>query len=489
MTPRRPITALAGAVAIGSAVLLAGAATAGATPIATAATKGPWTTAIEVPGLATLNAGGRAEVQSVSCAAPGSCAAVGSYLDGSGNLQGFVVSQQDGVWGNATEVPGLAALNVAGFAEALTVSCGSAGNCAAGGYFYDHHNHQQAFVVNEQNGAWGNAAAVPRLAALSLGFAEVVTISCEPTGSCSAGGYYYDRHGQQAFVASEQNGTWGGAIEVPGLAALNAGFKGLDAIAGVSSVSCNSPGDCAAAGGYQDRHGNGQGFLVSERNGTWAKAIKPPGLVPLNAGGEAGVNMVSCTSAGNCAAGGSYKVKAGHAEGFVISERNGTWGKASKVPGLASLTPPSEPTRVNAVDCTSAGNCVAAGGYQDRHAHSQGFVVSKRNGTWAKAVTVPGLPALNTGGSARVLVLSCSSTGNCSAGGTYLNRQKDQEAFVVSEQNGTWGKAIEIPGLGSLNTGVAQISEVSCAPAGGCSAAGFYQDQQQAVQGFVVSHP
>ena len=60
---------------------------------------------------------------------------------------------------------------------------------------------------------------------------------------------------------------------------------------------------------------------------------------------------------------------------------------------------------------------------------------------------------------------------------------------MASEQSGTWGKAIEIPGLGSLNTGVAQISEVSCAPAGGCSAGGFYQDQQQAVQGFVVSHP
>ena len=355
--------------------------------------------------------------------------------------------------------------------------------------FFDHRNHQQAFVVSEQNGTWGNATAVPRLAALSLGFAEVVTISCEPAGSCSAGGYYYDRHGQQGFVVNEQNGTWGGAIPVPGLATLNAGFKGLDAIAGVSSISCDSPGDCAAAGGYQDRHGNGQGFLASERNGTWGKAIKPPGLMPLNAGGEAGVNMVSCTSAGNCAAGGSYKNKTGHAEGFVISERNGTWGKAIEVPGLASLAPPAGSTRINAVDCTSAANCVAAGGYQDQRGHRQGFVVSKRSGTWAKATTVPGLPALNTGGSARVLVLSCSSTGNCSAGGTYLTRQQDQEAFVVSEQNGTWGNAIEVPGLGSLNTGVAQISEVSCAPGGGCSAAGFYQDQQQAVQGFVVSHP
>jgi hypothetical protein len=489
MPRRRFITAVTSAVALGGAVLLAAAANADATLNPRVATTGPWTSAIEVPGLAALNAGGRAEVQSVSCGAPGDCAAVGSYLDASGNLQGFVVSQQGGAWGNAIEVPGLAALNVAGFAEALTVSCGSAGNCSAGGYFFDHRNHQQAFVVSERNGTWGNAIAVPRLAALSLGFAEVVTISCEPAGSCSAGGYYYDKHGQQGFVVSEQNGRWGAALAVPGLAALNAGFKGLDAIAGVTSVSCTAPGNCAAGGGYQDRHGHGQGFLVSERNGTWGKAIKPPGLVPLNAGGEAGINSVSCTTPGNCAAGGSYQDGTGQAQGFVISQRNGTWGAATKVPGLPSLAASAGPTRVNAVACTSAASCVAAGGYVDRHGHGQGFVVSLRNGTWNQATPVPGLSALNTGNSARVLAVSCSSADNCSAGGTYLNRKGSQLGFVVSEQNGIWGNAIEVPGLASLNAGVAQISAVSCAPGGGCSVGGFYQDQQLAVQGFVASHP
>jgi hypothetical protein len=173
----------------------------------------------------------------------------------------------------------------------------------------------------------------------------------------------------------------------------------------------------------------------------------------------------------------------------VISERNGTWGKAINVPGLSSLAPPAGSTRINAVDCTSAANCIAGGAYQDEHGHSQGFVVSKRNGSWNQATPVPGLSALNTGNSARVLALSCSSTGNCSAGGTYLSRQGGQQAFVVSEQNGTWGPAIEVPGLDSLNAGVAQISEVSCAPEGGCSVGGFYQDHRLAAQGFVVSHP
>ena len=49
-------------------------------------------------------------------------------------------------------------------------------------------------------------------------------MSCASAGNCSAGGYYTDGAGhEQAFVVSEVNGTWGTAIEVPGTAALNAG--------------------------------------------------------------------------------------------------------------------------------------------------------------------------------------------------------------------------------------------------------------------------
>ena len=47
-------------------------------------------------------------------------------------------------WGTAVEVPGTAALNT-GDAKVTTVSCASAGNCAAGGYY----NSSRAFVVSE----------------------------------------------------------------------------------------------------------------------------------------------------------------------------------------------------------------------------------------------------------------------------------------------------------------------------------------------------
>ena len=188
-------------------------------------TNGVWGDAVEVPGTAALNSGGDASVYSVSCGAAGDCAAGGSYRDGSGHYQAFVVSETNGVWGNAVEVPGTAALNSGGNAEVYSVSCAAAGDCAAGGFYKDGSGYDQAFVVSETNGVWGDAVEVPGTAALnSGGFAGVYSVSCGAAGECAAGGSYTDGSGHlQAFVVSETNGVWGNAVEVPGTAALNSG--------------------------------------------------------------------------------------------------------------------------------------------------------------------------------------------------------------------------------------------------------------------------
>src|SRR5215472_6451611 len=54
-----------------------------------------------------------------------------------------------GTWGTAREVPGTAALDQGGPAEALSVSCASAGNCSAGGSYADGPDSAQAFVAGE----------------------------------------------------------------------------------------------------------------------------------------------------------------------------------------------------------------------------------------------------------------------------------------------------------------------------------------------------
>jgi len=196
----------------------------------------------------------------------------------------------------------------------VSLSCASAGDCATGGAYRDGAGHVQGFVAVERNGRWGRAIEVPGLGALSPGgSSEVRSVSCGSAGSCAAGGWYADRSGfgQDGFVADERRGVWGKAIEVPGLGALNTGGSAY-----TGSVSCGSAGTCAAGGYYSDRHDNLHGFVAAERHGVWVRAIQVPGLRTLNKA-NAAVNSVSCPPAGRCAAGGYYAIRLGHQQGFV----------------------------------------------------------------------------------------------------------------------------------------------------------------------------
>jgi len=60
-----------------------------------------------------------------------------------------VVSQVNGTWHTAIEVPSTATLHRGG-AKLLWLSCGSAGNCSAGGQYTDSSGHSQAFVDSEK---------------------------------------------------------------------------------------------------------------------------------------------------------------------------------------------------------------------------------------------------------------------------------------------------------------------------------------------------
>ena len=425
-----------------------------------------------------------AAVVSVSCARRGECAAGGYYRNGSVNYEAFVVDETGGVWAKAIDVPGLAGLNIGGDARVNSISCSSAGNCAAGGRYDDGSGNNQAFVVEEKSGVWDVAIPVPDLEALNAGgAAEVSSISCASPGNCVAGGFYRDGSGQkQAFVAQETSGIWGSAAEVPGTADLN-----LGGAAAVKSVSCPSIGNCVAGGSYLDGSGLSQAFVVSEENDVWGAAIEVPGSEALNLL-DASVLSVSCGSAGDCAAGGYYSdVNASsHTQAFVVNEENGVWGAAIEVPGSAALNL-GDSARVTSISCASAGNCAAGGWYTaGSKNHQHPFLVNETGGTWGSAVDAPGIAALN-GGNAQVTSISCAAATTCVAGG-YFTGGAGAQAFVVSEMSGVWGTAIKVPGTATLNVGgSARVNAVSCVSTGECVAGGAYQDGSRVLRAFVTT--
>src|SRR5258708_4908797 len=332
---RRSVTmilAVTGAAGL-TAVAGSGGAMAGTRPAVApraAALNGTWRTAREIPGTAALNRGGHAQVNSVSCSSPGNCSAGGWYTDRFRRTQAFVVSEVKGTWHTAIEVPRTAALHKA-VAEVSAVSCASAGNCSIGGSYYDS-SHIQAFVGSEVNGIWRKTVKVPGTAALNKGDAQVSSVSCRSAGNCSAGGWYTDSAGyEQPMVVNEVNRAWHNAIEVPGTAALNKGDY-----AQISSVSCGSAGNCSAGGWYMDSSSLDDPLVVSEVNGAWHNAIRVPGMTALTRHIFGMVTSVSCGSAGNCSAGGWDTASSDLVQPFVAREVHGAWPNALKVPRLTT---------------------------------------------------------------------------------------------------------------------------------------------------------
>jgi hypothetical protein len=487
---RRYYVALA-AVAVVAGVLLAPAGASATVPAASPGVRavgagGGWGTAEEVPGLAALSGGHGAELRALSCGAAGSCAAGGAILHGRSEVEAWVAGESNGTWRAAEQVPGLAALNAGRGADIYSLSCGAAGTCAAGGFYHDASGHAQAFVVDETSGTWGTAQRVPGLAALNTGgSAGVGSVSCPSAGSCAAAGDYTVRSGhQQVFVVRETNGTWGAAEPVRGLPVQARGAE--------LQVSCGAAGDCAAGGFYNNSSNDAQAFVVNQTSGTWGTAEQVPGLAALNNGGNAAVTSLSCASAASCTAVGSYSTGRNRRQAFAVDETSGTWGTAQQVPGLAALSKGNY-AELDYVSCASAGNC-AAGGFYDHYPHrsarTEVFVANEANGTWGTAEQVPGITALSNGGQGDTLTysVSCGAAGSCSDVGYYQDSASTVQAFAAGQSNGTWHTAQQIPGTAALNQGGTAVAwSVSCATAGSCAAGGDYTDASGREQAFVIT--
>lgn len=287
---------------------------------------GRWQAAVAVRITKVPSNGG--SISSVSCLSARRCVAAGNS-----DLGAFVTRQVKGVW----RQPALLFAGLGGGGTSL--SCWSARNCAAARWL----------TVTELDGVWGAAEVIPGVAR-----PQVTSLSCARDGYCAVGGYYppLTQSTTGEFVATGRNGTWGTAVTWPGLTS--------SAVA----VSCQSAGNCTAAGVQGPGLMGGPGWVVSQKNGVWGAPKPLPGT-----GTDVAITSLSCWSAGNCAVGGSYLPAPGRwLEPFVASETNGSWSAPEPVPGITALNKHGSyinPSNVAAVSCPSAGHCTAAGSYTD----------------------------------------------------------------------------------------------------------------------------
>jgi hypothetical protein len=393
------------------------------------------------------------------------------------------LASASGTWGRAIEVPGLSTLNAYANASVSSVSCSSAGNCSAVGSYQPSSGVTQAFVANEVEGNWKTAVEAPGTGAFNTGNGAFLdTVSCKAAGACSAGGFYtIPGLTYRPMVESEVSGTWQSAKRIFGTTDFNNATYGTVAV-----LSCASVGNCSAGGEYGDRPNYNHVYLIDEVNGHWGLAAELPGTTSLNAAGNDNVAAISCPTPGNCTAGGEFATSLTRSTAFLVNEVRGSWKDEVPVPGVAALATQGNAT-VGSVSCPTAGNCAAVGTYNSGLTRRGAFVVSEVDGRWGRARDIPGTQALSKGDVVQAGDISCPSVGNCAAGGSYSANDHKFQAFVANEVHGAWSNASEVPGSATLNTGgYASLGPISCPSVGNCGAGGGYRTGTLDYQAFVI---
>ncbi len=245
-----------------------------------------------------------------------------------------------------------------------------------------------------------------------------------------------------------------------------------------TAVSCPAIGQCAAGGFYTDAASQHQAFIVDQVQGVWGTPQEVATI--LNLGGNASVNAISCPAVNSCVATGFYTDAASQHQAFIVEETDGTWGSTQIVAGALNV---GGDAVAMTVSCAAAGSCVIGGRYEDASRAQQAFIAEETGGAWNSGVEVAG--GLNLGDSALVTSVSCPGVGACTVAGQYAPHAHTSQAFVMNEYSGTWAKPIEV--VGALNLGMdSTVSEVTCAAIGGCAAGGSYETAAHTTQPFVV---
>jgi hypothetical protein len=205
-------------------------------------------------------------------------------------------------------------------------------------------------------------------------------LSCASAGNCSAVGIYCavgncdttgnlpgGSTGEEGLLLTESAGTWEAGLE----AALPANAATTSPVEFLRSISCPSAGNCSAVGTYRDASLHTQALLMTQSAGSWSTGVR--GLLPSNAT-DGSVSSVSCPAAGSCTAAGHYSLGNGNSGPLLLTKTDGKWARGMTVvmPGNAtSFDQHSSAT----VSCASIHDCTAVGSYATAWAQ-QGLLVN-----------------------------------------------------------------------------------------------------------------
>jgi hypothetical protein len=335
---------------------------------------GTWS-AIESPSPAVSTV-----LTSVSCAKPGSCAAIGE--SGATERYGF-----DAVLANGNWTASVVAAPVKGSAGATpdAVSCPAAGWCEVAGSYYGIPQGAQYPMADTLTGRTGTPVQLPLPSdAVPSDGEHFGAISCPAIGACVAVGSYGTSTGYSPLVETLANGVW--TAVVPPVPVTAAGSESE-----LDSLTCSSTSSCTAIGNFSAPGPISFGMLDTLAGGKW-KSVEAP--LPAAAGQSARsyLSAVSCGSPSSCVAVGYFISTATGTpenEGLLVTGSAGAWVPSQTAQVIGG--PVGDPfAQLSGDSCPTAGYCVAVGDYAMAASASEGYVVTSPSLVLSPSAAAPG---------------------------------------------------------------------------------------------------
>ena len=215
-------------------------------------------------------------------------------------------------------------------------------------------------------------------------------------------------------------------------------------------------------------------------NGTWANGQRATFAGGVqNSHPDATFNAISCTSAGTCTAAGQFTNASGGVEAFTQTMTNGAWANGQPPTFPPGVQHANRNSTFNDVACSGAGECTAAGSFVDAAGRSLAFTQTMANGTWTDGQpTVFAAGVLNANPNATFNTIACTGPGDCAAAGRFSNAAGDLESFTETMEAGIWHDAVPASFAAGVQNAHPSDSllAISCGRAESCTAVGHFVD-------------
>jgi len=301
------------------------------------------------------------------------------------------------------------------------VSCMQANRCVAVGENWSLDVHTRVTLAELWDGKSWSPMTTPNPPGLDEGwqhewYAFFLGVSCTPNEDCVAVGRYRDP-GETVKPLAE---NWDGSEWV--ITPLSEPAGATDAR--LESVSCSSAANCVAVGSFRDAT-NVQKTLAEHWDGS-AWTIQP---TPIPASASASRLMgVSCPTSTTCVAVGSYK-SASAERTLALHLHEGTWTiRETPNPGTRSVASLAQ------VSCGSPSLCSAVGYFQS--GSTLVTLAERWDGVKWAAQTTP-----TPQGEGNFSGIDCTTSSSCTAAGTYYSSIESDHGWrplIERWEDSTW---------------------------------------------------